>query len=151
MGIHSLKFLIQKLWVQSEWPQKVAKLTCSSWTASASTTGDEKVELDGPWLDKSEHFSSSSGCGGSVQHASTPAFGIQQRSVVNVYGERKKQEQKILSCLFLGSFQRGEVRVSLGRVLMWTIVSFIFAEDSSVSSSSFLSESVNVLGFTGSF
>lgn len=42
------------------------------------TTGDEKGELDGPLLDKSGHFSSSSGHGGSVQHTSTPAFGVHQ-------------------------------------------------------------------------
>lgn len=51
-------------------------------------------ELDGPWLDKSGHLSSSSGHDGPVQHTSTPAFGVQQWSVVNVYGEGKKQEQK---------------------------------------------------------
>ena len=45
----------------------------------------------------------------------------------------------------------GEVMVSLARVCIWTSVSFIFAEASSVSGSSLLSEHVNVLIFIGSF
>lgn len=63
----------------------------------------------------------------------------------------RNKSKKILSCLFLHSFQWGEVKVSLARVLIWTSASFIFAEDSSVSSSSLLSETVNVLGFMGCF
>lgn len=59
-------------------------------------------------------------------------------------------KRSFLACSFPASSD-GQVRVSLARVCLWTSVSFIFAEASSVSSSSLLFEPVNILVFVGSF